>query len=76
MKISDKDKLVYDFIKKFVVNNGVTPSVREIADGVNLKSLSSVHLHMQHLISAGLIIPYGDNTIRYSVRGLKIVEDK
>lgn len=75
MKISRKDLEVFEFIKAFVMTNGVTPSVREISDGVGLKSLSSVHCHMKNLIHAGFLIPYGENTIRYSVRGLKIVED-
>ena len=75
MQISNRDQEIFEFIKSFVLSNGVTPSIREISSGVGLSSISSVHTHMKKLITAGLIIPYGDNTIRYSVKGLKIIEE-
>lgn len=74
VELSIKDQEIYDFIKSFVLKNNLVPSFREIADGTNLKSLSTVHHHMKTLIKAGLIIPYGDKSIRYSVKGLKVVE--
>ncbi len=75
MNISKKDQEIFDFIKSFVLKNNIIPSFREIADGTNLKSVSSVNYHMRSLIDAGLIIPYGENSIRYSVKGLKVVEE-
>ena len=75
MEISNRDQEIFEFIKSFVLTNGVTPSIREISNGVGLNSISTVHAHIKKLIAAGLIIPYGDNTIRYSVKGLRIVEE-
>ena len=74
MNISDKEQEIYDFIKAFVLKNNLIPSFKEIAEGTHLKSISSVNYHMKRLIEAGLIIPYGEKTIRYSVKGLKVVE--
>lgn len=74
-KISKRQHDTYEFIKAFMLKNNVTPSIREIAEGIGLNSISPVHYHIKALIEAGLIIPYGDNSIRYSVKGLKIVEE-
>ncbi len=76
MKISEKDLEVYNFIKEFILSNNVVPSIREICDGVGLRSTSSAHRHVKKLSEAGYIIPYGENSIRYFVKGLKIVEKK
>ena len=76
MKTIKTDIEVYEYIKRFVLENNVTPSMREIAEDLGFKSLSSVHGHLKKLIDAGLIIPYGENTIRYFVKGLKVVEDE
>ena len=59
-----------------MLKNQVTPSVREIAEGLGINSISSVHVHMTALRAAGEIIPYGEDSIRYSVKGIKMVEDK
>lgn len=75
MNISKKDQEVFNFIKAFVIRNSIIPSYREIADGTNLKSISSVNYHMKTLIKVGLIIPYDEKSIRYSVKGLRVVED-
>lgn len=72
--VSKRDQEVYNFIKAFVLKNNLVPSFREIAEGVNLKSISSVNYHMKSLIKAGYIIPYEEKSIRYSVKGLKVVE--
>ena len=75
MNVSKKDQEIYDFIKSFMLKHSLVPSFKEIAEGVKLKSISSVNYHMKALVEAGLIIPYGENTIRYSVKGLKVVEE-
>ena len=76
MSISEKDQEIFEYIKSFVLTNNLIPSFREIAEGTNLKSISSVNYHMKILVKEGLIIPYKENSIRYSVKGLRVVEEK
>ncbi len=75
-ELTKRQKNTLDFIKTFMLKNNVTPSVREIADGLEIRSISSVHAHMQALKKAGEIVPYGEDTIRYSVKGIKMVEEE
>ena len=39
-KISDKQKEILEFIKSEILNRGYPPSVRDICEGVHLKSTS------------------------------------
>lgn len=48
-KISDKQKEILEFIKSEILNRGYPPSVRDICEGVHLKSTSSVHAILRHL---------------------------
>lgn len=54
-KISKKQKEILEFIKKHILDKGYPPSVREICNGVNLKSTSSVHSHLETLERNGYI---------------------
>ncbi len=49
MALTRKQKLVLDFIARFVEANGYSPSYQEIADGLKLASLATVHKHIQAL---------------------------
>lgn len=55
VKLSPKQQQIYDYILEFTQDNGYSPSVREIAQAVNLKSPSTVHFHLKGLREAGLI---------------------
>jgi len=55
VKLTPKQQQIYDYILDFTQNNGYPPSVREIAQAVNLKSPSTVHFHLKGLREAGLI---------------------
>lgn len=68
----DKDILV--FIKNYMVEYGITPTIREIGQGVGLYSTSSVHKHLQKLAKEGEITPV--KSYRYTVKGMRYVEDK
>ena len=46
---------IYDFLVEFMIKNGYAPSVREITDGVGLKSTSSVYTHLLKLHDMGKI---------------------
>ena len=54
-KLSPKQQQIYDYILDFTDEHGYCPSVREIAQAVDLKSPSTVHFHLKGLREAGLI---------------------
>ncbi|MFB3778315.1 MAG: transcriptional repressor LexA [Bryobacteraceae bacterium] len=51
MALTRKQKLVLDFIARFVEEHGYSPSYQEIASGLGLASLATVHKHIQALQS-------------------------
>lgn len=53
--LTPKQQQIYDYILAFTGDHGYPPSVREIAEAVNLKSPSTVHFHLKGLREAGLI---------------------
>ena len=46
---------VYDFLVDFITQNNYAPSIREICEGVGLKSTSSVYSHLMALEREGKI---------------------
>ncbi len=49
-------ELVYRFIVYYKrAHDGNSPTIREIQAGVGLRTSSGVHLHLRHLVHAGLI---------------------
>lgn len=55
MALTRRQKEVVDFINKFVHENGYSPSYEEIAGGLSLASLATVHKHLQALESKGYL---------------------
>lgn len=53
--LTKKQKLVLDFIKNFVSDNGYAPSYAEIAKGMGLSSQSTVHAHIENLKQKGYL---------------------
>ena len=51
MALTKRQKDVLDFIADFVEENGYSPSYEELAHGLNLASLATVHKHIQALES-------------------------
>jgi repressor LexA len=49
MALTRRQKEVLDFISQFVERNGYSPSYEEIASGLNLASLATVHKHLSAL---------------------------
>jgi repressor LexA len=49
MALTKRQKEVLDFIANFVRDNGFSPSYEEIASGLSLASLATVHKHIQAL---------------------------
>jgi len=49
MAITRRQRQVYDFISRFVAENGYAPSFEEIRVGMKLNSLATVHKHITNL---------------------------
>lgn len=46
---------ILSFIKKYTAKNNYPPSIREIAEGVNLRSPATVHVHVKNMIEKGYL---------------------
>lgn len=55
MAVTRRQKEVLDFLESFVSRNGYSPSFEEIARGLDLKSLATVHKHISNLERKGLL---------------------
>jgi repressor LexA len=55
MALTRRQKEVLDFIAQFVETRGYSPSFEEIAEGVQLSSLATVHKHIGNLEAKGLL---------------------
>jgi len=49
MALTRRQKEVMDFLSNFIANHGYSPSYEEIASGLGLASLATVHKHIQAL---------------------------
>jgi repressor LexA len=49
MAVTKRQKQVLDFVAHFIDGNGYSPSYEEIAQGLNLASLATVHKHISTL---------------------------
>ena len=55
MAITRRQRELYDFISRFVAEKGYSPSFEEIAEGLRLNSLATVHKHVTNLEKKGLL---------------------
>ena len=55
MAITRRQKEVLDFLSTFTSRNGYSPSYEEIAAGLGLNSLATVHKHITNLHAKGLL---------------------
>jgi repressor LexA len=55
MAITRRQKEVLDFLSSFTSRNGYSPSYEEIAAGLGLSSLATVHKHVTNLQTKGLL---------------------
>ncbi len=66
-KLNDAQSVIYRYILNQQQNNGFPPTVREICDGVGLKSPSSVHRYLKQLTDQGLLIGDPNKKRAYAV---------
>ena len=65
---------MYDFIVEFMTKNGYSPSIREIAEGIGLKSVSNVYDHLTILEQHGKIKMEEGKPRTISLVGYKFVK--
>lgn len=53
--IYKRQRQILDFIKQHIESTGSAPTLRQIADALNVSSLATVHEHLQTLEQKGLI---------------------
>ncbi|MDD3165274.1 MAG: transcriptional repressor LexA [Oscillospiraceae bacterium] len=54
-RTSNKAAEIYTFLQDFFAEHGYSPSIREICEGVGLRSTASVHYHLEALKKQGRI---------------------
>ena len=74
-RLTKKQQEVYDFIKSYALENDVPPTVREIMEGVGLKSTSSIHFYMDMLMKKGYIVKVNKYSKWYRIVGLHYTEE-
>jgi repressor LexA len=50
-----RQKQILDFISQYIQKNGFSPTLRQIANSLGVKSLATVHEHLQSMIEKGVI---------------------
>ena len=68
--LTKKQKQVFDFIKDYIKQEGISPTQREIKEFFDLKSFGSVQRYLKYLKDAGLLT-YNWN----SKRGIELIEE-
>ena len=55
MALTRRQREIYDFVTGFVEEHGYSPSLEEIGGHFGLRSVATVHKHVQHLVEKGLL---------------------
>ena len=55
MYLNRREQQILDFITEQTGQNGYPPTIREIADAVNLRSTGDVHRHLKSLEDKGVV---------------------
>lgn len=53
--LTKRQRQIFDFISGFVVDEGYSPSLEEIAKAFGLSSVATVHKHVKHLVDKGYL---------------------
>ena len=56
MYLTRKQRQVLEFLGNFISARGYSPSLEEIAEGLGLSSLATVHKHLKNLEAKGLLL--------------------
>lgn len=53
--LTQKQKLVFDFVNTYIAENGISPTIEEIRKKLKLKAVSTVHEHINSLKKKGYL---------------------
>lgn len=53
--LTKRQQAVLHYIQKFLAEEGRSPTLKEIAEGVGSSAVSTIHKHVQHLIEKGFL---------------------
>ena len=65
-----RQKQIVGFIKQYIQANGVAPTLKQIAGAIGVRSLATVHEHLEALSEKGVIRRYSG-----TVRGIELLEE-
>nr|WP_307833781.1 hypothetical protein [Actinoplanes derwentensis] len=68
--LTDRQQAVLSFIRQHLIRHGYPPTQRQIAEGVGLSSVSSVHYQLARLEGHGVL-----NRHVRAVRGLRMIQE-
>lgn len=54
--VNETLELIYDFLCDYIRENGFAPAVRDICQGLDIRSTSTVHTHLKRLEESGRIV--------------------
>ncbi len=66
-----RERRVFEYINQYIQRHGYAPTLMEIAEGIGVNAVSTVHEHVERLVKKGYI----KKTIGYE-RGMEIIKDK
>ena len=72
--LTKKQKQVLDFINKYILENGISPTIEEIRKYLKLKAISTIHEHINTLTKKGYLAK-NENSVRniISKKQIKVV---
>lgn len=70
MYLTRRQREIFEFIAAFIQRHGYSPSLEEIAQGMSLSSLATVHKHLTNLADKGMIKRHWNRG-----RGIELVGD-
>lgn len=71
------EKKILEFIIEYTQIHGYSPSIREIGDGIGLKSTCSVHVYLKRMFDSGMLETDAEGCAPRAIRvpGYKFVKE-
>jgi len=66
---TDRQRQILDFVARYIERHGVGPKLREIGEGVGIRSRGTIHRHLRALEAAGLLAIEPDRA-----RGIRLAD--
>lgn len=57
-QLTQREKQIYNFIVEFRRQKHFSPSMRKIANGIGLNSVSTISVHVHKMVKKGWFLPY------------------